>query len=118
MAEGENLTGKLVLVGLLFLDEEGKVLKQQQRHGRIASIDEKGVTLTLGSGESFLLPPDLSALQEAPRASFKNSSSGEIVANPDFITNWHLVRKPGEPEEWAWRPGPRVTFPGAPADAK
>lgn len=118
MDEGDGLEGKVVLVGLLFFDEEGKVLKQQQRHGRIASVGEGGVTLTLSSGESFVLPPDVSTLQKAPPGSFRDASSGELVDNPDFIANWHLFRRPGEPEEWTWRPGPRIAFSGGPTRAE
>lgn len=106
MAEGEVLTGKVVLVGLLFCDEKGKVLNQQQRHGRIASIRQRGVVLTQSSGEEFVFPPDLSVLQEAPPGSFREASSGESIESPDFIANWYLFRKPGESESWVWRPGP------------
>lgn len=118
MTEGDDLTGKVVLVGLLFYDEKGKVLNQQQRHGRIANIDERGVTLMLGSGETFVLPPDLSALQKAPPGSFREYSSGESIENPDFIANWYLFRKAGVSESWVWRPGPKITFPDGPTDAE
>lgn len=112
MTEAGELTGKMVLVGLVFYDENGSVLKQEQRHGRISAVGPNGIALALTSGDRFVLPPDASLLQPAPRGSFREQSSGEVVEGPDFIASWFLIRNVVDgAETWTWRPAPRISFP-------
>ena len=112
MTGAEKLTGKMVLVGLVFYDENGSVLKQEQRHGRISDVGQSGIALALTSGDRFVLPPDASLLQPAPQGSFREQSSGEVVEAPDFIANWFLIRNVVDgSESWTWRPAPRIFFP-------
>jgi hypothetical protein len=41
-----SLVGKYALVGLTFLDAEGNLLSQAQRHGRVVEVDEeRGISI-------------------------------------------------------------------------
>jgi hypothetical protein len=117
VTERTDLVGKTVLVGLVFFDEKGGFLKQEQRHGQITSVGPQALALQLSSGEPLVLPPDTEVLQVAPVGSFRENSSGDSVENPDFIANWILTRQTANPETWNWRPGPKIAFPEAAPDA-
>src|SRR5262245_64144903 len=61
----DSYTGKYILVGITYLDHEGKELRKQQLHGVIESaLQEKGIKIQLKGvhqGESWVMMPDLSA---------------------------------------------------------
>src|SRR5438093_13612744 len=89
-----SLIGKHVLIGLSYYDHDEVLLEQVQLHGHITAIDERQVTVELsGSGEECTLPPDLSAFSEAPPGDYRLRSTGEVVTDPDLLTQWN-IRKP------------------------
>jgi hypothetical protein len=45
-------------------------------------------------GELFWLPPDIRAFQDAQPGEYRLRSTGEIVVDPDFITNWTINHPP------------------------
>ena len=91
--------GKHLLVGITYLDHEDNFIEQKQFHGHIVRINEpEGIVIKLhDSDQEYKLPPDLNALQEAPKGEYRLRATGEIVVDPDLLTTWTL-NKP-KPEE-------------------
>jgi hypothetical protein len=94
-----NLIGKLVLVGLTYLDAQGELLNQQQFSGRITRANQaSGILLRLEGnrlGEEYNLPPDTSSLRQASLGEYRLYSTEEIVLNPDF-TVMYTIQRPAE----------------------
>ncbi|GAA0654139.1 hypothetical protein [Brevundimonas lenta] len=84
--------GAVVLVGLTFLNKEGEIDRREQFYGQIVSAHrEHGIELDLSGargGESYWLPPDLEAFQPAARGDYSLESTGELVRDPDLVTQW------------------------------
>ena len=69
--------GQLILIGLTYV-ESGAIERQEQKYGVVEDISEGGISVRLSGGEIYWLPPDLRSI-------------GEVVVEPDFITNWRLT---------------------------
>lgn len=86
------MLGKTILVGLTYLDPGGD--RVEQFHGEVMSADPgRGVELRLAgqrSGETVLLPPDLSNVFAAAPGSYTLRTAGEVVENPDFTATWEI----------------------------
>jgi hypothetical protein len=84
--------GKHLLVGITYLDHEDNFIEQKQFHGNIVRINEpEGIVIRLhDSDQEYKLPPDLNALQEAPKGEYRLRATGEIVVDPDLLTTWTL----------------------------
>jgi hypothetical protein len=85
-----SMIGKTLLVGLTYMGSENEVARMEQFHGEVerASADA-GVVLRLsGSGREFVLPPDLSHIEAAPPGEYRLKTSGELVANPNFLCTY------------------------------
>ena len=95
-----SLPGKLVLVGLTYLDPDGAVAEREQLYGRVETLDpEEGVLLALEggrAGEWYWLPPDTRPFAQAAAGDYRLRSTGEIVSNPDYTANWTVY--PPSPE--------------------
>ena len=44
-----------------------------------------------GSDETYTLPPDLRNYEPAAPGEYRLRSTGEVVADPDFISNWTIT---------------------------
>jgi len=86
--------GKHLLVGITYLDHEQNFVERKQFHGHVVRINEdEGIVISLdGAKKEFKLPPDLNALQEAPKGEYRLRASGEIVVDPDFLSTWTLTK--------------------------
>jgi hypothetical protein len=91
--------GKHLLVGITYLDHKGNFIEQKQFHGNIVRINEpEGIVIKLhDSDQEYKLPPDLNALQAAPKGEYRLRSTGEIIFDPDLLTTWTLNKS--KPEE-------------------
>jgi hypothetical protein len=90
----DELIGKYVLVGITFLDREGRVIEQFQTYGPVVLVDDNtGIVLEKidGSG-NFCIPPDLNSLRPAPKGQYRLHSTGEILDDPDFISTWTVEK--------------------------
>ncbi len=87
-----RIIGKTVLIGLTYVNTQGEAVRQAQLHGRIAEArPEEGIFVSIeGQAEYFTLPPDLGALRPAAKGEYRLRSTGEVVVNPDFISNWTI----------------------------
>src|SRR5258708_5357471 len=95
LAMGANLpplVGRTIIIGITYLEHDGSLLEQVQKHGVIERIDEKGIAIRLSDGDLFNLPPDLRSLRPAPVGEYRFRSTGEIVTNPDLMTTWTITR--------------------------
>ena len=90
----DQLVGKRVLIGLTYL-ESGQDDRHEQKYGVVEGVSESGVTLRLSHGEIYWLPPDLRPWQAAAAGEYRLRSTGEVIVDPDFITNWQVT--PGTP---------------------
>lgn len=109
MEEIGNLIGKVLLVGITFLDDDEELIGQVQVFGPITRVDGNGVVIKRnGNGAKFSLPPDFSNILPADEGEYRLRSTGEVVVDPDYLSSW-TVRgaKPGILEEYADR-----GFPG------
>ena len=98
-----DLIGKVILVGVTVNDHEDRFLRREQHHGRVVFADDrKGILISLEGSEAggtFQLPPDIRSIQKAPPGQYRLHSTGEVLADPDFLTTW--VRKQPPPD---WKP--------------
>ena len=94
-----SLIGKLVLVGIVNLNAEGKLLNQQQFFGRVSQANQiNGILLQLEGnqlGKEYNLPPDTAVFHPASPGQYRLYSTGEIVFNPDFTVSF-TIQKPAE----------------------
>lgn len=97
-----KLIDKRVIIGLTYLTKVGKLKKQEQLHGVVIKAnDYEGVAIQLdNSKEIYWLPPDLRSFKEAPRGLYKLRSTGEIIEDPDYTSDW-IIQK-GNPTHAAW----------------
>lgn len=87
-----QLIGKRVLVGVCYVDCNEKVLARRQIYGTVCRADEgEGIVVRVaGSEREYKLPPDFAAFKPAPEGTYRLRSSGEMVAEPDFVSTWTL----------------------------
>lgn len=89
-----DLSGKRLLVGLTYVGAGGTPVEHLQVHGRVQAADpHSGIILQLEgkrAGESFTLPPDTSAIRGAQPGDYHLRSTGETVANPDYLAEWTI----------------------------
>ena len=83
-----TLIGKRVLAGLTYRQRSGAETRKQV-YGVIVRISaQEGVVITLPSGETFRLPPDLDGYERAAPGTYTLSSTGERVVDPDLLGTW------------------------------
>lgn len=84
----KNLIGKVLLVGITYNDKNGNVKERKQFWGTVTEADEKKILIEQKNGEIFSVPPDLRAIEPAPKGEYRLHSTGEVVSDPDFLTTW------------------------------
>jgi hypothetical protein len=96
------LIGKRVLVGITDVAADGAVVGQRQFHGHAIRADRRaGIAVRLDgarAGEEIVLPPDTRAFRPAARGEYRLGHSGEVVADPDFLTTC-AVRERDHPRD-------------------
>ena len=89
--------GKYIIVGLTTLDHAGELIQQEQFHGVIESASPDGIQIALRgvrAGETWNMPPVLSAIRLADPGVYKLRSTGEEITNPDLQSTWILTKPP------------------------
>jgi hypothetical protein len=93
----EDVVGKVVLVGLTYLEADGGLIEQQQFFGTVVSADSrKGILLSLKghrAGERYNLPPDTRALEIASAGEYRLRGTGEVVIDPDFTVMFSITKQ-------------------------
>lgn len=102
IVEGSEIyIGKHLLAGLTYRNSKGEVIKRIQLHGKITRITKDGIFFNRADGKGeFALPSDLESLEPAiPSAEYRLKSTGEVVRNADYISNWIIDMPPDEADE-------------------
>jgi hypothetical protein len=95
--QAQDLIGKYVVVGLTFIDANGREVEKTQRHGTVERADQNGIHVRLLSpghdwdGELYSLPPDVSGFAPAEPGTYRLHSTGEEVEDPDFTAAWVIT---------------------------
>ncbi|MDB5454747.1 MAG: hypothetical protein JWP92_332 [Caulobacter sp.] len=94
----QALIGKILLVGLTYLDPSGEVDAQEQFYGVVidASPDD-GILLDLlgpHDGDTYSLPPQTSNIAAAAPGTYAVAGTDEEVDNPDYLSNWTIAADP------------------------
>lgn len=96
-----KLPGKLLLVGLTYLDADGRLIDKQQIFGRVLSATPRdGISLRLEgrrAGERYVLPPDTRAFHKAKAGEYRLHATGEVVVNPDYIVAFSIRKQARRP---------------------
>jgi len=105
MSEHSEIVGKTVIVMLTFRNDNGNIIGYKQAHGRIKiTNDKEGIVIHNENDDiEFSLPPRYSSLQLAKSGEYRESESGAVISNPDFITLWEITnhsKEKGGGSEW------------------
>jgi hypothetical protein len=87
----ENYIGKLVLIGLTFLNDNEELVEQYQTHGVIQAIDDNGMMrIRRENSPVFTIPFDEESMSKAKLGIYRERSSGIEIENPDYTTSWSI----------------------------
>jgi hypothetical protein len=93
----KDVVGKVVLVGLTYLEADGTLIEQQQFFGIVVSADSrKGILLSLRgqrAGEQDNLPPDTRAIEIASTGEYRLRATGEVVTDPDYTVMFSIAKQ-------------------------
>ena len=85
------LKGKVFLIGLTFIDQDGNVIEQYQTSGTIDELTDKGfLKFNRSNGSIFQLTYEKRAIKKAAEGEYREKSTGNIIINPDYITTWTI----------------------------
>lgn len=89
----DELIGKVILIGVTYVDKHDNLLSRKQWWGVVESASSDiGIRVALkNSSDLCVLPPDLGAIRRAAPGEYRLKESGEIVKDPDFLTTWTCV---------------------------
>jgi hypothetical protein len=90
----DDLIGKVILVGVTYMDKQDNVLGRKQWWGIVEGASSAmGIRVALkNSSDPCVLPPDLDAIRRAVPGEYRLKESGEIIKDPDFLTTWTCVK--------------------------
>jgi hypothetical protein len=93
-SRASEFVGKTILIGVTYLDHEGKEIGQAQWSGRIETYSNTvGIRVRLDDSSDFCcLPPAAEAIHKAEPAIYTLRSSGKKIENPDYTTSWTCQR--------------------------
>lgn len=85
------LKGKVFLISLTFVDQDGKLIEQYQTSGTVDKLTNEGLLrFKRADGSIFRLPYDKETIEEAAEGEYKERATGNIIINPDYITTWEI----------------------------
>jgi hypothetical protein len=99
--KADEYLGKVVLLGITYVDHEDKLIEQKQWVGTIVAFSRKeGIRIRLRDSDSPCgLPPDERGIRKAPPGIYRLRSTGEEIENPDYLATWTLVSPDPNKEE-------------------
>ena len=90
----KDIKGKVFLIGLSFLNENGIVIEQYQTFGVVEELTDIGLIRIKRKGNSiFQIPYDSKNITKAKEGEYRLKTTGEIVLNPDFLMTWEITTK-------------------------
>ncbi|MDK4715929.1 hypothetical protein [Rhizobium sp. CNPSo 4039] len=95
-AFADEILGSLVLFGITHRQTDGTVIKEEQFHGYVKSVDQRwGITTRLEGNdvqEEINLPPMLEVFERAEPCIYTDHA-GNAVRDPDFIAYWTVTSR-------------------------
>jgi len=93
-----RLVGKRVVVSIRYEDFRGNLKREEQLSGTVISAHPtRGISVALEGdrlGETLSLPPTTEFFQVAAKGAYPIGSSGEVVVDPDFISQgWRFLAR-------------------------
>lgn len=89
-----DLIGCTLLVGLTYVDHNDHLIRRQQLHGTVMSVDrQSGIVIRQDTGEDTTIAPVLGAIEPAQPGIYKLADEDAAVEDPDF-TALLTVRAP------------------------
>ncbi|MNK05490.1 hypothetical protein D3C87_233730 [compost metagenome] len=86
------LKGKVFLIGLTFVDRDGKVIERYQTHGRVKRLTNDGIFKIEKDDHSlFQIPYDKDTIRLAKEGQYREKATGEIIDHADYIMTWEIV---------------------------
>jgi hypothetical protein len=84
--------GKDVIVGLTYLNPDGRLRERVQFHGFVEVANTtKGIGIRRANHDDlFTLPPDFRSLQPARPGTYRLKSTGEVVEDPALECTWTI----------------------------
>lgn len=92
----QNIIGKKICVGIVYLDGEGKITDRVQNHGEVVYADDEVIQYKLKSlsstDELFTVPAYYDNLENAdPQVAYILEDSNEIANNIDIIATYTVI---------------------------
>lgn len=87
-----GLVGQRLLVGITYVDADGKVTGAQQFCGRVLEVGDGVVVVERpGEDEPAVLPADAAAYRSAEPGKYTLTETGETIVNPDYLSTWRVA---------------------------
>ena len=87
-----GLVGARLLVGLTYVDEDGRELSSTQFCGRVLEVADGVIVVANPEGrEPVVLPAEVSGYTPAKPGRYVLRGSGEVVVDPDYLTAWTVT---------------------------
>jgi hypothetical protein len=86
-----HLKGKVFLVGLTFIDQEGEIIEVYQTHGIVTKLTIDGFFKIRREDDSiFTILYNKDTIKAAKEGEYREKTTGETIKNPDFIMSWEI----------------------------
>lgn len=87
----EFFKGKLILIGINFIEKNDELVESYQTHGRVKELTNDSLfIIDRKDNVSIQMPYDLESIVEAEKGDYSERTSGEIIKDPDFIMTWDI----------------------------
>ncbi|MDQ2773258.1 MAG: hypothetical protein M3Y54_22460 [Bacteroidota bacterium] len=86
------LKGKYFLIGLTFINEDGRLIEQYQTNGFVQELADDGLLKIIrNDGGIFQIPYDKDTIRQAEKGEYREKATGQIIKDPDFMMTWQIV---------------------------
>lgn len=93
----ESLYGKVILVGLTFIDDNHELIEQYQTYGTVTELTEDGlIRIKRNDNSIFQMPYNEDTLNKADKGQYRLRATQEIVIDPDFLITWEISESGNE----------------------
>lgn len=89
----ENIIGKKICVGIIYLDGEGKITDRVQNYGTVVAADDQVIEYALADNQgTFTVPAYYDSLETADKdLVYVLENTGEKVSDLDIVATYTVV---------------------------